>query len=65
MLFMAYKLLTYLDSLDLRFEALFLCHVFFFASLSTILITLGKNTVASCLSVISLNLAIDVLADFL
>ncbi len=60
-----YKLLTYLVSFDLRLDALFLCHVFFFASLSTMLITLGKKPAASVLSVMSLSLAIDVLADFL
>lgn len=60
-----YKEATNLVSLDLRFEALFLCQVFFLASLSTIEITLGKKVAASVLSVILLSLAIDVRADFL
>ena len=59
------RLFTYFDSLDLRFDALFLCQVFFLANLSTMLITLGRNDSASFLSVMLLSLDMEVLAVFL
>jgi len=52
-------------NLLLRLEALFLCQVFFFASLSIIATTFGKYFTASVLSSKALNLAMAVLADFL
>ena len=56
---------TYFINLLFKLEALFLCQVFFFASLSTMATTLGRYFTASALSSKDLNFAIAVLADFL
>lgn len=56
---------TCFANLLFKLLALFLCQVFFLASLSIIATTLGRNVEASDLLFISLNLEIAVLADFL